>query len=73
MHTLTENEMPRHCHLQYVTANPGLGSYNTRQDFVKDANGLERYSHINTEYTGGGASHNNLPPYRAVNIWRRTA
>lgn len=28
---------------------------------------------IDTANTGGGASHNNMPPYRAVNIWRRTA
>ena len=28
---------------------------------------------IDTANTGGGASHNNMPPYRAVNIWKRTA
>ena len=26
-----------------------------------------------TDYYGGNGSHNNMPPYYAVNIWRRTA
>ena len=28
---------------------------------------------ITVSNTGGGQSHNNMPPYMAVNIWRRTA
>lgn len=27
----------------------------------------------NTGSTGGGAAHNNMPPYLAVNVWKRTA
>ena len=26
-----------------------------------------------TNYVGGGGSHNNMPPYYVVNIWRRTS
>lgn len=30
-------------------------------------------SNTNTGSTGGGNAHNNMPPYLAVNIWKRTA
>lgn len=42
------------------------------QNVLTEAN-LETKKAIETANTGGGASHNNMPPYRAVNIWRRTA
>lgn len=42
-------------------------------DHVLNEGNLETGKAIITANTGGGASHNNLPPYRAVNIWRRTA
>ena len=42
------------------------------QSVLTEAN-LETGKAIVTANTGGGASHNNMPPYRAVNIWRRTA
>lgn len=28
---------------------------------------------LTTRPAGGGKPHNNLPPYRSVHIWRRTA
>jgi microcystin-dependent protein len=43
-----------HDHMQYVTANPGLGPYNTRHDYNYDANNLQIYDHVRT---GGGGSH----------------
>ena len=42
------------------------------QNVLTEAN-LETKKAIVTASIGGGASHNNMPPYRAVNIWRRTA
>lgn len=42
------------------------------QNVLTEAN-LNTGKAIDTANTGGGASHNNMPPYRAVNIWKRTA
>lgn len=36
------------------------------------ADGTVLYSDQNTAYTGGGGKHTNIPPYIAVNMWRRT-
>lgn len=73
-HTLTVNEMPAHNHGLYVDS-----------DFTKTGSsvGLTNNSYGNTtstitgkiymDNTGGGAAHNNMPPYVNVAIWRRTA
>lgn len=69
-HTLTINEMPNHSHsvdvlLQYQE-NQGAARvvYNTRN---------ASQGSIATTYVGGGAAHNNLPPYRTCYCWYRTA
>lgn len=65
-HTLTVNEMPSHTHTfsMYESGQygkfPGSGQYT-----------LE--SGIETNATGGGAAHNNMPPYLAVYVWKRVA
>lgn len=68
---LTKEQMPEHNHkenysnLYNVGGGVVLGSGN-----VCYANaGLSYY----TENTGGGQPHNNMPPYLAVYIWKRTA
>ena len=77
-HTLTTSEMPRHNHA------PGEGKsfvidpnkYNTSSDFAMMTTSQASYKYgysWGTGHTGGGGSHNNMPPYYAVNIWRRTA
>lgn len=71
--TLTTNEIPPHDHV--------LNVYNIEMDApsgelvvppskVNATPNIEGYP---TRNTGGGQPHNNMPPYIAVNIWRRVA
>lgn len=70
-HTLTESEMPAHTHKTsfgfYETGNSGYTFA-----FERFANNVgERI--VESNYTGGGKPHNNMPPYLAVYMWKRTA
>lgn len=74
-HTLTVDEMPSHGHrvfsyYEYTAGQwDGLvyqGMYNEYRD-----HGMGWANFI--ENTGGGAAHNNMPPYKNVYIWERTA
>ncbi len=66
-HTLTVEEMPSHTHASqgYAYAG-GSGAYT-----VLATNGDD--TDKTTLPTGGGQSHNNMPPYLAVYMWKRTA
>lgn len=73
-HTLIINEMPNHTHTLTVK------NYNESGHYIIDENrvgspGSEYESTVTwtTNNSGGGQAHNNMPPYKAVNIWRRTA
>lgn len=71
-HALTVDEMPNHQHvLWYPNAGgeqsaaigyPEAGSKNTWYAEASKTGGA-----------GGGAAHNNMPPYLAVYVWKRTA
>lgn len=72
-HQLTVNEMPSHQH-------QGWGNGSTSWPWGYSAGGKigahkidyhNRY--YNTSPVGGDGAHNNIQPYIAVNIWRRTA
>lgn len=70
-HQLTVGELASHTHAQYVTANPGLGIYNTRLDYKSDELNLNKYYQLETGTTGGNQYHNNIPASLAVYAWRR--
>ena len=66
-HTLTIAEMPSHTH-QITFANSALASGNARR--TPQTHDQDR---METLPTGGGQPHNNMPPYLAVYMWKRTA
>ena len=79
-HTLTVDEMPIHSHnMFFYSAGGNLADGN---DYVGDravpfnqaVASRETYWHkmLQTK-TGGSQSHNNMPPYLAVYVWKRTA
>lgn len=76
-HTLTINEMPSHSHrvMDWTiivstngnTGNKTMGSGKVYHPAKDDRD--VRYSYG----AGGGAAHNNMPPYMKVYMWKRTA
>lgn len=71
-HTLTVDELPAHTHTVAV-ANTASGS-NTASNMARyNSNASSYVGTVVSDSTGGGAAHNNMPPYIQVSIWRRTA
>lgn len=66
-HTLTVGEMPAHKH--DVTSLP---SNETGTEWA-GASGVSALRTQSTTIVGGGAAHNNMPPYLTVYMWKRTA
>lgn len=71
-HTLSVEEMPNHTHELYgaLTGETKLIT-NTGNDFAQTTTDFSVDTYIKN--TGGGQPHNNMPPYKAVYIWERTA
>lgn len=76
-HTLTTSEMPSHYHDEYLGNDggddsapsgyygwPSIASTSTKTWWAPGSK---------TSRAGGGNAHNNMPPYLAVYIWKRTA
>lgn len=66
-HTLTINEMPSHTHQITFATNSLAKGTDRRTPQTHDQDRME------TLPTGGGQPHNNMPPYLAVYMWKRTA
>ena len=66
-HTLTVNELPAHSHGSVYSQNAS-GTKNL--PWYAGSGDKLAYGTVST---GGGAAHNNMPPYVQVSIWRRTA
>ncbi len=69
-HTLTVAETPSHSHRINDIAIYGQGV--TGFNFTSTSDGDWKGFYKNTEPTGGGQAHNNLPPYITCYIWKRT-
>ena len=78
-HTLTTSEMPSHKHAATRARDAddipdNYGGSGAAYGFVAGDSNKGNAGYVyNTSATGGGQSHNNMPPYLAVYIWKRTA
>lgn len=72
-HTLAVNELPSHEHGPVYTGGTAYASGTVAERdlawYTASGEGLS-YGYT---YAGGGQAHNNMPPYLAVYMWKRTA
>lgn len=69
-HTLTADELPAHSHYMY---NENANGESTNYAIAYDASKKGYAGTLKTQPSGGGAAHNNMPPYIQIAAWRRTA
>ena len=80
-HRLTIDEMPSHAHemapwMWAVSSGFNTGTYNILDMNTGNADSYNASKSRQKQYsesTGGGLAHNNMPPYLAVYMWKRTA
>ena len=73
-HTLTTSEMPSHNHSNGSYTKLGIANgSNTTQGVDSSSGELNLINTADIQAAGGGSAHNNMPPYIAVYMWKRTA
>lgn len=74
-HALTVDEMPAHTHsADFWSSKSGDAGYaGTPATNFDSWNRPTERATASVKETGGGQAHNNMPPYLAVYMWRRTA
>lgn len=75
-HKLTTNELPSHSHVALYGLDGAVDDFlgGSGADYgVRPGSGTATNYAYKTSSTGGGQSHNNMPPYLSVYIWKRTA
>ena len=73
-HTLTIDEMPSHRHVINASySSAGSSSSDGGKILSGDDNNGWLWDFTSTNWTGGGAAHNNMPPYLAVYMWKRVS
>ena len=70
-HTLTINEIPSHMHSRRTSPQAFAERDSSKSEIISPASGSAKAVTKNSNYTGGGQAHNNMPPYLAVNVWTR--
>lgn len=69
-HTLTLNEMPKHSHELPINYGTNAGSLRGIANWNDKASLYSDNVYV-TKTSGGGAAHNNMPPYIQVSMWKR--
>ena len=72
-HKLTVDEMPSHRHTVNNRKNATTGGHWNAPPTTSDSGIVQNSVESIVNYAGGGQSHNNMPPYLAVYMWKRTA
>ena len=71
-HTLSIDEMPKHSHkMKYDSVGWTAIKQSKGTDGILENTASSYDGQYSTEEVGNGNAHNNMPPYLAVNMWKR--